>query len=416
MIKFPDPKPISFRNEIPEIENTGYLTHSVFFHPAKFIPQIVRYCLENYVPKGGKVLDPFAGSGTTALEASLLGIDSFLIDINPLISLFYEIKFAQFKKAEWQTAKKKSLEKLDIIFRDENNDCSRWKDLEYWYPPQMFCFFSKIWNNFHLLPNDLTKIILAVSLFKTAKKYSFAEHNMPKLFTSKKKRKWLEETLAHNSFVEEIIREETRHEIEKIDEQVSFLMDSFPNRGKVEYFAATDSYSFDYKNLPKLDAIVTSPPYLQAQEYIRTFKMELLWLGYDAKQVRLWQMHEIPFRPNGNKIETSYLNSVRQKISDKKLLSLFDSYFWHTLKTLENSANQLKPSGKLCVFIGNPKMQGIEVEIWKAIYEYFVEKLNYKKIEVFDDRIVTRKLFGNRNNPNPEGMKSEFMVVLEKVK
>jgi DNA modification methylase len=416
MIKFPEPKPISFRNEIPEIENTGYLTHSVFFHPAKFIPQIVRYCLENYVPKDGKILDPFAGSGTTALEASLLGMDSFLIDINPLISFFYQIKFAQFDKNEWQTAKRQSFEKLDFIFSHENNDCSRWKDLDYWYPPQMFCFFSKVWNNFHLLPNNLAKIILAVALFKTAKKYSFAEHNMPKLFTSKRKREWLEETLSNNFFVEEIIREETRSEIQKIDEQVSYLLENVSNRGKVEYFAATDSYSFDYERLPQLDAIITSPPYLQAQEYIRTFKMELLWLGYDAKQVRLWQNFEIPFRPNGNKIKTNYLESIRQQISDKKLLALFDSYFWHTLKTLENAAKQLKLGGKLCVFIGNPKMQGIEVEIWKAIYEYFVKNLNYQEIVVFDDRIVTRKLFGNRNNPNPEGMKSEFMVVLEKVK
>jgi len=41
-------------------------------------------------------------------------------------------------------------------------------------------------------------------------------------------------------------------------------------------------------------------------------------------------------------------------------------------------------------------MEGIKVEIWKAIYEYFVENLDYKPIEVLEDKIVSRKLFKGR--------------------
>ena len=59
-------------------------------------------------------------------------------------------------------------------------------------------------------------------------------------------------------------------------------------------------------------------------------------------------------------------------------------------------------------------MEGIEGEMWKVIYEYFIKNLNYKPIEVFEDRIVSRKLFKGRNNLNPEGMKSEYLIVLEK--
>ncbi|MEM4970281.1 MAG: hypothetical protein QXE01_03410 [Sulfolobales archaeon] len=33
--------------------------------------------------------------------------------------------------------------------------------------------------------------------------------------------------------------------------------------------------------------MITSPPYLQAQEYIRSFKIELAWLGYSGADMRV---------------------------------------------------------------------------------------------------------------------------------
>lgn len=34
--------------------------------------------------------------------------------------------------------------------------------------------------------------------------------------------------------------------------------------------------------------------------------------------------------------------------------------------------------------------------------------------KVYEDRIQTRKLFGGRKNKNPDGMKSEFLLILRK--
>ncbi len=62
-----------------------YLTHWFYPYKGKFHPQMIR-ALANIlkVPEGGKVLDPFIGSGTTALECQLLGIDGVGLDISPL--------------------------------------------------------------------------------------------------------------------------------------------------------------------------------------------------------------------------------------------------------------------------------------------------------------------------------------------
>ena len=47
----------------------------------KFIPQLVEALLERYVRPGGRVLDPFAGSGTTLVQALESGYDATGVDI-----------------------------------------------------------------------------------------------------------------------------------------------------------------------------------------------------------------------------------------------------------------------------------------------------------------------------------------------
>ena len=70
-----------------------YLTHWIYPYRGKFHPQMVRALL-NIVgaAPGSLVLDPYVGSGTTALEASLLGIDCVGIDVSPLCVLLTSVK------------------------------------------------------------------------------------------------------------------------------------------------------------------------------------------------------------------------------------------------------------------------------------------------------------------------------------
>jgi hypothetical protein len=236
---------------------------------------------------------------------------------------------------------------------------------------------------------------------------------MPKLFISKRKRALIEKKLKDPDLFGLI--ERIGFEILKdIKQSVDTLIELGGKLKPTKYFAGVDSSDFDFSKIPEVDCIITSPPYLQAQEYIRTFKLEMMWLGIPQDKIKEYMSKEIPFREAPSKIEGDYINKIREKIGRKDLLKLFDSYFWFTIKALENASKRLVKGGKLCVLIGNPKMKGIEVEIWKVIYEYFVNNLHFKFIDLFDDKIVYRKLFTGRNNQNPEGMKSEYLLVLEK--
>jgi DNA modification methylase len=52
-------------------------------HFATFPPELVERCLMAGCPNGGSVLDPFGGSGTTALVADHLGLNATIIELNP---------------------------------------------------------------------------------------------------------------------------------------------------------------------------------------------------------------------------------------------------------------------------------------------------------------------------------------------
>ena len=83
---------VSFRELVPEIDDTGYLTHAIFAYPAKFIPQIVRYAINTYTKEGDWIIDPFAGSGTVGVEAYLCKRNAILFDLNLLLNHIMPLK------------------------------------------------------------------------------------------------------------------------------------------------------------------------------------------------------------------------------------------------------------------------------------------------------------------------------------
>lgn len=64
-------------------------------HFATFPPELVERALKAGCPKGGHVLDPFGGSGTTALVAERLGVRCTLIELNPKYAAIAEARLAE---------------------------------------------------------------------------------------------------------------------------------------------------------------------------------------------------------------------------------------------------------------------------------------------------------------------------------
>ena len=68
------------------------LTHGIHKYPAKFFPELPRWIIKRYSEKWDMILDPFMGSGTTNLEASLLGRHSIGVDVDPFSRFIASVK------------------------------------------------------------------------------------------------------------------------------------------------------------------------------------------------------------------------------------------------------------------------------------------------------------------------------------
>ena len=76
---------------------TGYATHGLFPYRGKFHPQMVKGIINAMgVRPGETVLGPMMGSGTTVIEAALMGIDSVGVDASPFCRFMAAAKASGF--------------------------------------------------------------------------------------------------------------------------------------------------------------------------------------------------------------------------------------------------------------------------------------------------------------------------------
>jgi hypothetical protein len=80
---------------LPEHVRTKHV-HRLHPYHGKFIPQLVEVLLDRYLPVGGHVLDPFAGSGTTLVQALESGMDATGVELAAFNCLLMRVKTARY--------------------------------------------------------------------------------------------------------------------------------------------------------------------------------------------------------------------------------------------------------------------------------------------------------------------------------
>lgn len=85
------------------------LTHEFYRYPARFSPSFVRAAIQTFTRPGDWVIDPFAGGGTTLVEAMALGRNALGIDVSSLSTFICEAK-------------------TQVLSDDEVDYFSRWMD------------------------------------------------------------------------------------------------------------------------------------------------------------------------------------------------------------------------------------------------------------------------------------------------
>jgi len=269
---------VLFRNTIPEIPYTTYGVFSIYKYPAKFIPQVIAFVLKKYGVPGMRIFDPFAGYGTAGLTAKVYGYNYQLWDLNPILNIIHDT-------ATLGRPKMKVNELLDLIdcIKNSNKEfIPSWSNLNYWFPEQFLPILSKAWGFVHSEKEKEKKYLLLIPLLKVTKYFSWSDEKVHKLYRSKYSRKKIETLLKGNW--KNVFYRMLKQEIFSLYNKLVEYEKLSPKEVEYEVKAGIDTLTAELDK--KVDILITSPPYLQAQEYIRSTKLELFWLGYSEAYIK----------------------------------------------------------------------------------------------------------------------------------
>jgi len=390
---------VLFRDLVKDIKSTTYATHSLYMHPAKFIPQVIRYAISRYTDEGDWIFDPFAGYGSVAIEASLTGRNAILWDLNPITRI---LALASTYKGDL------SLKDFELDWDYVKPFIPRWDHIDYWHPPEFLKTLSRVWgywhNEVHGKVEDSKAYLIAIPLLKVTRFFSYSDEKIAKLYRSRYAEEKVK-TLLHRDWRDKMVRMYWGYAgevVEKVREYRSLqprdieivIRTSRRVNNRLEVFDAIRA---------RLDRevrlLITSPPYLQAQEYIRSFKLELVWLGYTGSDLRILAGHEIPYNnPPQTNIHSRLFHEIRKeimKLGNGKLLQIYDAYF-HSLAAFIN--NNHDKAEIMAIFVGPVKIRNMRIPIDEILREH-LEALGFKHEETLIDRIVSRRLFKVEVNP-----------------
>lgn len=396
--------PILFRHAVPEIPSTTFGTFGIYKYPAKFIPQVVAYVLKNYARPGMRVFDPFAGYGTTGLVSRVYGLEYELWDLNPIIETIHAAAIMR----------PPTINPHDLIeqVKKSNDDfVPNWSHLDYWIPEEFLPLLSKTWGWVHAR-TDMIKYLVMLPLLKVTRYFSYGDEKVHKLYKSKfakrKVKKMLEKDWKSKFY-------------SMLESGVSALLTKLveyrglsPKQVDHRIRSGIDTMTSELDHTT--DILVTSPPYLQAQEYIRSTKLELFWLGYDEEYIRSLGRREIPYcEVSKTTIHSETFQKYREQIANEKLRVLYDRYFHAVLGAFARLGKSV--TDRMCIFVGPAKIRTTSIPIDTILIEHLRE-FGWTHEVTFIDTIVSRVMFQSEINPasgqKDQRMRTEHLVVLRR--
>lgn len=408
--------PVNFRDLVSWLPyNSPRFTHQIHSYPAKVIPHIPHFFLacSSLIEPNSKILDPFGGSGTVALEACLSGHDAIISDSNPLARLITKVKTTPISS----NVLSRSISHLRVLIQ-QTRACSAPEvvNIEYWYHHKTIKQLSRVSCAIAKLDNSPFKRLCQVALSMTSRKVSLADPRVAVPVKLKPERYPLKHPLRlksadHLKAIQECNAVSIFFDILKtFADQVETLWPLRQKLGRLEqiYFNSLDSKSKSLQQHPSgsVDAIITSPPYLGAQKYIRSSSLSLGWLamttpdklrslednsiGREHFPKSLYQLGPQTSLPQADKLiaEVYERNPLRARIAATYLIEM--------RQVLENCYRLLKPNGSMVLVSGCNILCGEFFDTTAFLRNICIE-LGFNPAVEMTDIIQSRGLMTRRN-------------------
>jgi len=347
----------AFILDVPEsIPKLGYGSHQFFRYYGKFPSVVGAEIVRRHGLSGEAVLDCYAGSGTTLVEAQSAGSPSFGIDINPLAVLASNVKTAYPESRTIRAA-------LNRVLRAAAVARSEWRPSRYmpqtkldkWFTPKAQVELAGLQEALVAEPLGLERSFLITAFLGIARRVSTAYDGevRPHVNPGKKARSPI---AAFAKKANEMI--DALHEADELRPSGvasrSILGDNRDLSTYAELLGETQ---------PRL--VVAHPPYLNSFNYLSVFGLEFAWA------------EEFPEVWSG--VDLDALRRAEHRAWPATDGALVRDYYNDFRATMLAAVSVAAPSARVAVVIGDATIRGVlepvHTRCWDILCELGLEPL-----------------------------------------
>ncbi|MBU0558356.1 MAG: site-specific DNA-methyltransferase [Bacteroidetes bacterium] len=386
-------------------------SHGLHKYPAKFFPELPRWLLQKYSKPSNIILDPFMGSGTSNIEAMLLGRHSVGIDVDPFAKFLTKVKTTKLDVDELEESTDlllntlvkydpKKINKKDIpIFPYRDN----------WFDQEILFELSYIKQLIvdSKYSNDIKDFQL-ISLSSIIRSVSNADNNCTRTVVRKKLNKNVYPSMALTKFAETLLLNSYR-----ITEFSTIVNTDISVEIPDDNDARSIKYPANY-----FDFALTSPPYANAVDYPRTHQLEMYWLGLANGSLTPMKKEHVGTE-SVSVDDYKLLHKIGVVEADKIIESIYKvdprrafiayKYLIDMEENLREVQRVLKKKGKYVIVVGNNKIRGFNFESWKYLMS-LSERVGLKVNNYFGSEIIKHFI----KVPRDERINTDWIIVLEK--
>lgn len=336
----------------------------------ELVKQII---LEFSNKKGGKILDPFVGSGSTLIGANDLGMIGIGFEVNPFAYFLAKTKlnnYSEYDILNFKIAQKKILKKNITKSEVYNLPLLSFSNNVFQYNIEQY--FMTIKQRIDKYENENVKNLLMLGWLSCLENIS----NYKKAGNGLKKRNYVHPRVFNEFDIYNLLNSQYQKMTEDL-EQKKIKFD-------VKIYNESSIYLNKFIQNESIQGVIFSPPYANCFDYTEIYKLEL-WFGNFVSQysdLKILRNKSIRSHLNGNfKDEisniktTEFLDNIileieNKKLWDKKIPIMLRLYFTDMFKILDQSYSVLENKGFCAIVIGNSSYGGTIIPTDLILSEY----------------------------------------------
>jgi len=334
-------------------------TRNIHPFPARMASEIVEKRLIT-LKRGSLLLDPMCGSGTTVVAGRVSNVRAFGVDRDPLAVMLSSAASANLPSAELLDDASRILKRAEVLYTrlDGRSAYPLHCDLE-------SREFLRFWFDV-VARKQLLALMLALGESRCDTEI-FIRIAISKMIITKGPGVSRAQDVSHSRPHRTCDIPENRpfsllmSSVRAIISASRFSSDCTAEKATV---TLGDCRTLEYYSNGVFDCVITSPPYLNAIDYLRGHKLSLVWFGYLISDIRLLRSSNVGTERGSQSHEFDWI--VERMISAPECLSprmlgvcrQYAKDLYHTMRSISRVS---KFGAYVGIVIGDCEIRGVEV-------------------------------------------------------